>query len=568
MYAAIAKLPKQKIVDLCMAFDKYTHSIPWVGDSDEQWDEYFERKLPKDAYDSLAEIASATLDSIEEGHHTTDNLQCFYFCRTDVSKGSSLHHAVDTYCDLRVGFGAHHDAYNEERLLNSFFTILDARHMPVTSFWRASLIRFFREDKSRRDLVRFVQIMQYFPEVQGEYSDFFDRQNGVHFLLYSLIRDGVQGSSSCGTNAVWHMGYWADTLRDQEPERFHYSAKSKIEDTETTNELFLRGEQSIYCNKPLVYGIAKSYENYFSSIKRWSEGSVELFFFQFFKFFIGLFLSIAYPAALSAVCIITMETQVYVWGMVAIPVLAFTFVVLANKHEGLVRYCIAVSNLTYWITSITSVYWIMILPVGIILTAALDSQFKMNNEVILFGGLVLSFLQAMAVECSKWWGHTSELQIWRSFQMWAISWVVHVQAIFSAIRTVIWKSFGKKAATGWSVNDFEFKVMKMVLILQVLGMVTAILYAVLQLMRSQFGISVISSNTTVSYYLVGVVLTTISLYSIWEPFWVTLRGRPLFLSARHNNIMLLVGFLILYGMMHGSITDFFAQISVFIPHFS
>lgn len=179
-------------------------------------------------------------------------------------------------------------------------------------------------------------------------------------------------------------------------EKFNFSGKTLIEDTETSHAFMEQGETSTYISKGLVHGSVKNPEDYGEAPSRWAAGAIQLLFRQpsAFRYILSsLFFYVVLPllASLIVVCVRHGE-WVLLAAWCAGLLISLVWACTSSHKRRAAQAVIRMVNTTYWITGpLTAVFWMLIVPTYILLSGQLPFQF--NAEAMMSGGLLTSVLQ-------------------------------------------------------------------------------------------------------------------------------------------------------------------------------
>jgi len=368
--------------------------------------------------------------------------------------------------------------------------------------------------------IRFVQSPQYYPV--GDFDDWVDRGGGFYFNFLNVLRSFVNCVTSCGTNAVWHLG-------PQNGTPFCFSERSLIEDTETSHESVWAGEKSVYINKRTVFGAAKSAADYLAANLRWAQGAVELLFLDWHMhssvtWFCLLFLAAEFAAIISPYHFTN-------WAAVGMPFfLGIFWICMCYQSDRLHVYIVLWQNTFYWIIGIiTALFWVLFLPGWL----AFMGGFPFNNVVLLFGlsfTMVTEWIMTSIVQ--KWAGQASEVSLWRNFQVWLISWSMLVVAAYKGFMRQKFPTKLDKMG-GWAKSAlFTDKILPFLVLTQATFHCVAVGWSI-NLMFQAGNISLFSNS-----HLAGALANLI--YFIAMPIRVVWGKNPLTVSMRHVSLMTVI----------------------------
>lgn len=419
----------------------------------------------------------------------------------------------------------------------TFFAIIDCRHMTTPAFWKKCMPRFYihnEKDEVVRDLdLRFVQVRQEFGIPM--YEDFFDRQNQQNFLFSMVLRDRVAAVTSCGTNSIWSL----HNHKDGKP--FLFCKDTLIEDTETSHMILSKGEESSYIHRSLVFGIPKNAEHYSAAVFRWSRGAVQLCYLSMNKLFPFHLLMFVANLALTLIVYLLPNSQILLWIISAflVTVIILGKLVFPKMLRRISIYLIMHANTTYWFSGLSAVYWALLLPMA--MTFSNQTLFIFNVEIFLAGSLIIWAATWFLITIAKQWGKCRELFLWRANQMWVVMWPVHLFAFL----TVFWEIISCKIRENktWKVEDKNLVIsLKVINVAQIIGVSAGLLYAVIQISFQPNPFDFVG----ISGYIIGAILSISSLVTMWGPVCFLILGKPVTTSYRHIALILLFVWLFIF----------------------
>jgi hypothetical protein len=244
----------------------------------------------------------------------------------------------------------------------TFAGIVDARHMLAEPaiFFNEAIPFFARNDKGNAygkatDVV-LVQYPQFFSNVAND--DFLDNKNSGYYTIWQTLRDCSKCCTSSGTNAIWD-------ITDSE---FSFATSSRIEDTGTSQK-YLARYLSVHLPCFVAYGIAKDTEDYIEAVYRWSTGAVELYWATLFSYQFKHFIIVACLLSIFAAASFTHLSFSYFLWIALLFFLGLTAYYEKSTGSRPLRTLnvstTIVMNTMYWISNLSSLVWVVIVPVRI-----------------------------------------------------------------------------------------------------------------------------------------------------------------------------------------------------------
>ncbi len=425
-----------------------------------------------------------------------------------------------------------------------FFSVIDARHAPDVEFFWRTLPEFWRRsptvfDKIERDTsVRFVVTPHYFPLVNFNNDDYLDRQNGNLFWFTNTIRRYPNMVTSAGTNTVWHIG---DVENNKE---FRFGTETLIEDTETSH-LRLFHENSVYVPKSVVAGSVKDKNAYIDAVGRWSTGSIQLLKYHFRKHsdIRNIYITFLIVIVVMPVAIIFGQNQLFLLMLINL-VFSTLFLWGTIKSRRLQVLIMFFNNTTYPIlSSLSAIFWTLLFPIYL----SLGGAFPINVAVLLIGQIITIISNWAMVKIIKSWSrefsdregdsYIVELQLWRAYQVWGLSWYLHLLASW----------YGFFGGDSWTSNKFS-KYLKWAILfhLSCLGLGAVLPFFI-------YNTSLIDSESGFSTKIVGIFSCIILILSFWDPATsiISSKDRPFHVSSRHIMFIIMIIFTIVYTILSG-----------------
>jgi hypothetical protein len=240
--------------------------------------------------------------------------------------------------------------------------IVDARHMLAEPhiFISEALPFFARLDKGnaygKATDVILVQYPQFFSNVIRD--DFLDNKNSGYYTIWQTLRDCAKTITSSGTNAIW----------DITDPTFSFATSSRIEDTGTSQK-YLAKYLSVHLPCFVAYGIAKDTEDYIEAVYRWSTGAVELFWSTLFSHQFKHFILIGCVVAIFGMASFSqLFFSYYMWLAFLVGCGLMAYYEKATGQRPLRRLNVSatiVMNTMYWISNLSSLVWVVLVPVRI-----------------------------------------------------------------------------------------------------------------------------------------------------------------------------------------------------------
>jgi len=339
--------------------------------------------------------------------------------------------------------------------------IVDARHMLAEPdvFWNEALPHFASTVKEKggdsdgKQSVLLVQYPQFFSNVTRD--DYLDNRNSGYYTLWQTLRDCARVCTSSGTNAIW----------DVTDPAFVFATTSRIEDTGTTQQYFDR-YLTVHLPCFVAYGIAKETVDYIEAVYRWSAGAVELFWATLFSrqfsdlFFVFILISILAFASFSPSPYAYMS-----WlALCAFFGCLYGSDVLSGSVplRRLNVSTVLAMNSMYWISNLSSLVWIVLVPVVICvsgqkifahtkaqaLTWVWISLLLRLPTVFLTDYLILLAKHLLPKTVEDKWSYNNVL--WRSSQLYACSFAYTFLSIISGSMAAFNSKFYNGDNTSWS----------------------------------------------------------------------------------------------------------------------
>lgn len=346
------------------------------------------------------------------------------------------------------------------------------------------------------------------PDVQDEN----EQLTGVSYSVLNHIRQRCGGVTSCGTNAVWLVNakdFNREDDRTVTNEYFH--SRTLLEGVATTHMNFGRGKRSVYVEETCCTGIAKRPSDCLCDLQRKIEGAVQLFWVEIFS---DRSVSMVILAAMFCVILVlTMHSCQNAWiqdglgfnvfcstttrptmsgsefplchavhyvmsnfvmdhntwesnekdfmTLVDTSIIWFVICVVLTLVAGIlscrgimpsiVRAVIRLEDITYWMTSLNVIYWLVLIFFMVI---GMDPPLMYDPPLFMTIFLLLNVTQHSMLNHYKAMIETvTEISIWRSQVSHTLAAPLSLSAIWSGTRSamgVIWKkldeSFWKKNA--------------------------------------------------------------------------------------------------------------------------
>jgi hypothetical protein len=201
-----------------------------------------------------------------------------------------------------------------------------------------------------------VQFPQFFSNVTRD--DYLDNKNAGYYTIWQTLRDCSKTATSSGTNAIW----------DVTDPNFVYATSSRIEDTGTSQK-YLAKKVTVHLPCFVAFGIAKDTEDYIEAVYRWSTGAVELMWYTVFSSQIVDYLVILFMIFCFAFAsFYPVPGAYFVWVAFLFVVAVVGYFEKSNGSRPLRRLNVSatiVMNTMYWISNLSSLVWIALVPIMI-----------------------------------------------------------------------------------------------------------------------------------------------------------------------------------------------------------
>lgn len=225
------------------------------------------------------------------------------------------------------------------------------------------------------------------------------------------------------------------------------------------------------------------------------------------------------------------------------------WVLPGTRKRHVAQNIIRMVNTTYWMTGpITAVYWMIFLPMYILITGHLPVDF--NAQAMMIGGILMQAFQWIITSQVKTWAKAEEQHLWRSQQAWFALWPLNLLGIPKLVsKNSSWQISAVQAQATFCINSIEL-----------LGLVGALIYAVLNIH------SRVSDMTGTASMLVGFFTAVYSLLLLFPTtsylFNSIIRGKKhtFNISSRHLLGGFMIASLIVFGIY---VSDWALSFSLF-----
>jgi hypothetical protein len=399
------------------------------------------------------------------------------------------------------------------------FGIVESRFQPLPDFWRKTLPKMMRNTNGGYDykVNRDVCLVQAPESFGNDILEENEELTGVSYSILNIIRQRCGGVTSCGTNAVWLVNAKDFNREDDKTvtnEYFH--SRTLLDGMATTHMNFANGKRSVYVEENVCTGIAKRPTECLCDLQRKIEGSVQLFWVELFScsrvmimaimvcvaawvtvhscrtpwvqdalggnFFCGV------PGQVSTITgsevpicepvrkvmgnfvmdhntwksnekdFMTLVDAALIWFVVCV-VLALVACILSCRGimPAIVRTVIRLEDITYWMTSLNVLYWLVLVFFMVI---GMEPPLMYDPPVFMVLLLLLNITQHSMMNHYKVMNETiTEISVWRSQISHTLVAPLAISAIWSGTKSamgVIWKnadeSFWKKKANDNTEN--------------------------------------------------------------------------------------------------------------------